>query len=422
MKLNSSKYNQHWHDKKLSDLGEFSRGKSRHRPRNDPALFSDGSIPLIQTGEIREAALFVSSHSECYNELGLSQSKLWPKGTLCITIAANIAETAILEYPMCFPDSVVGFQSNDEESSELFLHYVFSFIRRSIQNSVQGSIQDNINIDYLTSFEFKIPHKRYQDDIVRVLANLDRKIALNDKINAELKGRAKLIYDYWFIQFDFPNENGKPYKSSGGKMVRCDQLKRDIPEGWETVQLGNMVRTVLGGTPASDIAEYWNDGAIPWLSSGEVSEFPVVSSNDFVTEKGIQKSAAQLLPRGTTVISIVRHLRVSFLAIEAATNQSVVGVCENETMKSPFLCLMLQRNIPRLMTLRTGAQQPHINKEEVDRVKFAKPPAKTLEKFYSIARPYFELIESNAIQNQELANLRNWLLPMLMNGQVTVGE
>ena len=140
MQLNASKFNEYWQDKSLNELGDFQRGKSRHRPRNDLALFVDGKHPLIQTGEIKEANLFVAKHSATYNDFGLAQSKLWPKNTLCITIAANIAETALLAYPMCFPDSVVGFNAYPRESSELFMHYVFTYIRRAIQNSATGSI------------------------------------------------------------------------------------------------------------------------------------------------------------------------------------------------------------------------------------------------------------------------------------------
>src|SRR5690625_678728 len=103
MIFNNSKFNNHWPTKTLSQLGTFKRGKSKHRPRNDKKLFENGNIPLIQTGEVREANLFIRTHSANYNEFGLAQSKLWPKGTLCITIAANIAETSILGYEMCFP-------------------------------------------------------------------------------------------------------------------------------------------------------------------------------------------------------------------------------------------------------------------------------------------------------------------------------
>ena len=166
MIYNDTKYNKNWEIKKLSQLGEFARGKSKHRPRNDKKLFEGGGYPLIQTGDIKESNLFVKKHSVEYNDFGLNQSKLWESGTLCITIAANIAETAVLKYPMCFPDSVVGFNAYENESSSLFMHYVFTYIKQAIQKSASGSIQDNINLEYLSSLEFRIPSKEYQDKIV----------------------------------------------------------------------------------------------------------------------------------------------------------------------------------------------------------------------------------------------------------------
>lgn len=186
MIYNEGTYNKSWETLKLSDLGDFSRGVSKHRPRNDSRLFEGGGYPLVQTGDIKAANLYILNHEQEYGEFGLAQSKLWDEGTLCITIAANIAETAILGYPMCFPDSVVGFKADREKSSELFMYYVFEYIRDSIQNSASGSIQDNINIDYLTSLEFKIPSKCYQDKIVKILSGIDKKIINNKRINDNL--------------------------------------------------------------------------------------------------------------------------------------------------------------------------------------------------------------------------------------------
>ena len=186
MIYNESKYNTSWETQKLSDLGVFSRGVSKHRPRNDPRLFTGGGYPLVQTGEIKEANLFITKHTQEYGEFGLQQSRLWDAGTLCITIAANIAETAILSYPMCFPDSGVGFQANKAVSSEMFMYYVFDYIRTAIQGAATGSAQDNINIEYLTSLEFKIPCKEYQDKIVGIISLLDRMILKNEQINDNL--------------------------------------------------------------------------------------------------------------------------------------------------------------------------------------------------------------------------------------------
>ncbi|ADE31144.1 restriction endonuclease subunit S [Streptococcus suis] len=120
-----------WQIKSLSELGRFSRGKSKHRPRNDKKLFTNGTYPLIQTGDIKNSNLYVTKNSDYYNEFGLSQSKLWKQGTLCITIAANIAETAILSHPMCFPASVLlVLIAHKNESSELFVYYVFEFNKK----------------------------------------------------------------------------------------------------------------------------------------------------------------------------------------------------------------------------------------------------------------------------------------------------
>lgn len=187
MIYNESKYNCNWETKKLSQLGDFSRGRSKHRPRNDPKLFEGGGFPLVQTGEIKDANMYITSHSQEYGEFGLKQSKLWDAETLCITIAANIAETALLSYPMCFPDSVVGFRANKNISSEKFIYYVFDYIKHAIQVAASGSIQDNINIEYLTSLDFKIPCKSLQDKIVQLLFSLDNKIIVNQKINDNLE-------------------------------------------------------------------------------------------------------------------------------------------------------------------------------------------------------------------------------------------
>ena len=116
MIFNNTNFNNKWGIYELSSLGSFSRGKSKHRPRNDEKLFDNGVYPLIQTGDVKKSNLYINNNSSYYNDFGLSQSKIWDKGTLCITIAANIAETSILSYPMCFPDSIVGFSADKEKT------------------------------------------------------------------------------------------------------------------------------------------------------------------------------------------------------------------------------------------------------------------------------------------------------------------
>jgi type I restriction enzyme S subunit len=268
----------------------------------------------------------------------------------------------------------------------------------------------------------------------KLISVINKKIELNNRINKELEGMAKLLYDYWFVQFDFPISEeqanamdkpelkGKPYKSSGGPMVYNEQLKREVPEGWGVKNLGSIVNTELGGTPSTKKKEYWERGEFNWLNSGEIANFPIITSELSITEEAINNSATKLMPKGTVALSITRHIRPSILAIDACANQSVVGVYETESIKSSFLYPLIKNEVPRYMSLRTGAQQPHINKQTVDHTIVLLPGNDVLKSYYKLADSLYKNVVNNAFQNQQLIELRDWLLPMLMNGQVRVSS
>ncbi|WP_072062345.1 restriction endonuclease subunit S [Serratia marcescens] len=287
-------------------------------------------------------------------------------------------------------------------------------------NTLTGATVDRLSISEFPNFPIRIPPLEEQKKVADLLGSIDKKIALNNRINAELEAMAKTLYDYWFVQFDFPDTNGKPYKTSGGKMEYNATLKREIPAGWSVTKIGSITKTILGGTPSTEIDDYWKNANIPWLSSAETASFPVVSSEQMITSSGIENSAATLLSKGTVVISIVRYIRPSILGIDAATNQSVVGIRESDIYKSSFIYPYFCSEVPRLMGLRTGAQQPHINKGVIDESPIVLPPSSTLVEYYKLANSVFDKIMALAFQNHELVKLRDWLLPLLMNGQVTI--
>lgn len=148
----------------VSELGALGRGISKHRPRNDPKLLG-GEYPLVQTGDVANAGLYITSYNSTYSELGLRQSKLWKKGTLCITIAANIAKTFILEFDACFPDSIVGFILN-EKTNNIFIHYWFSFFQSILESQAPESAQKNIILKILSELKVIMPKKEKQDDFI----------------------------------------------------------------------------------------------------------------------------------------------------------------------------------------------------------------------------------------------------------------
>jgi type I restriction enzyme S subunit len=428
MIFNNSKFNSHWPTKALNELGTFNRGKSKHRPRNDIKLFMNGNIPLIQTGNVKQANIFIKTHSNNYNQFGLAQSKLWAKGTLCITIAANIAETSMLDYDMCFPDSIVGFNAFPDECSETFMHYIFTYIRAGIQSRIQGSIQDNINIEYLTNLKFKIPVKEERKQIENLLFSLDAKIEINNKINQELEAMAKTLYDYWFVQFDFPDKNGKPYKSSGGNMVFNEELKREIPEGWEDGTFETISTITGGSTPSKAVIEnFTKENNISWITPKDLSQNKgkkfITRGEWDVSNLGIKNASLKIMPKGTVLLS--SRAPIGYLAIsrqEVTTNQGFKSFVLKENYSSEFIYYSVKNQIPKIEAYSSGSTFKEVSSSTLKTIKISIPNQGVLKEYYTISKPIFKKQNLLELENQKLSELRDWLLPMLMNGQVTVGS
>lgn len=175
--------------KPLSELGSLDRGRSKHRPRNDPRLLG-GPYPLIQTGEVSNAGLYITGYQNTYSELGLKQSKMWKAGTLCITIAANIAQTAILTFDACFPDSVVGFIPTDEINI-IYMHYWFSFFQKILDEQAPQVAQKNINLKILSELQVAIPSIEEQSDFAAFVEQVDKsKFAVQQALD-----KAQLLFD-----------------------------------------------------------------------------------------------------------------------------------------------------------------------------------------------------------------------------------
>jgi type I restriction enzyme S subunit len=408
----------------IRDIGKVSMCKRVLKEET----FEDEEIPFYKISTFGgKADTFISrKHYQEYRD-----KYSFPKvGEILISAAGTIGKTVIYNgEDGYFQDSNIVWVENDE--TKVRNDYLYYFFQTKPWFTTHGSTITRIYNDNLRSIKLNVPDSLFeQQKIASVLSALDSKIELNNRINAELEAMAKTLYDYWFVQFDFPfdfaqgkpNANGKPYKSSGGKMVWNEELKREIPEGWEVKKIGKILKTSLGGTPSTKVKEYWENGKISWLNSGEIANFPIIDSELKITEAAIKNSATNLLPKGSVMLSITRHLRPSILGIDACANQSVVGIFEKGDIKCYFLYPYLQNEIPRLMEMRSGAQQPHINKEIVDESFILLPNDETdiLKNYNTKISHFYDSIINKAFQNQKLTELRDWLLPMLMNGQVKV--
>ena len=375
MIYNESKYNKDWNENKLSDLGVFSRGKSKHRPRNDERLFAGGKYPFIQTGDIKEANLYIKNHTQEYGEFGLKQSKLWNKGTLCITIAANIAETAILSYPACFPDSVVGFNAYESQSSEIFMYYIFEYIKASIQNAASGSIQDNINIDYLTTLNFKIPEKNYQDMIVALLGAIDKKIISNNDINDNLEQQMHLIFEDMMA------------KATNNKIKG------------EFIVAKSLTQVITGKEDANFS-----------VSNGKYKFFTCSNTPLHCDEYAFNSSSVLIAGNGDFN---VKHYSGKFNAYQ----RTYVLSPQKEYYAILYLAALYRIN--SFKTGSSGSIVKFITKSDVENIPVFMPhDSKYLDELNKLVI----MQEQNMLENELLVQLRDWLLPMLMNGQASISD
>ena len=200
-KLRFQGFSDAWEQHKLISLGNLSRGKSKHRPRNDPKLYG-GKYPFVQTGDVAKAGLFLDSYQQTYNESGIQQSKLWAKGTLLITIAANIAETSILEIEAAFPDSIIGFNSNQVDT--IFIKNIIDNASNTLKSKVETSSQANLNLKKLSELNFLVPSLKEQNQIGILFKQVETIITLHQRKLDKLK-RLKQGY----LQQLFPKNDEK---------------------------------------------------------------------------------------------------------------------------------------------------------------------------------------------------------------------
>jgi len=315
---------------------------------------------------------------------------------------------------------------NYEEVNVNYLYYYFSqkHINLYINKLSSQSSQPNLNLDLLGNLKFEKKPIKTQESIAKVLSDLDAKIELNNRINRELEAMAKTLYDYWFVQFDFPNEQGKPYKSSGGKMVYNAELKREIPEGWEVKQINTKVKIGSGFPFNSD--DYSDTGKYKIITIKNVQEgYLETSSVDYVSFLPNNISDFCILKEGDILMSLTGNVgRMCFVDQSNLLLNQRVGklLGEKDFVTYAYFFFKRPENQKRLEKIAGGSSQANLSPIDAVKDKFPIPTAPVLNNFTQLVNPLLNQILIKNQENQHLAALRDWLLPMLMNGQVTVGD
>lgn len=375
-----------WQPKRLDQLGTVSRGRSRHRPRDATHLYG-GPHPFVQTGDVKHAGLYITDYTQTYSDAGLEQSKLWPAGTLCITIAANIADTAILGIDACFPDSVIGFNADPHQADARFVKYLFdATIKGRAQQFSQGATQDNLSQEKLLSLEFDVPKLEEQTRIADILSAYDDLIENNRRRMTLLEESARLLYREWFVRLRFPG-----YEHT--------RIASGVPEGWERV-------------PLEDALVLQRGFDLP-TQARQAGTVPIYGSTGIL---GYHDKAKAFAPGVVTGRSGTLG-EVQYVADDYWPLNTALWIKEFRRV-TPLFALFLLREMD-LRQYNGGASVPTLDRKSVHRIEILIPSNLLLRSFDEFAAGIFAQIKNLNAQNQKLRAARDLLLPRLISGELT---
>lgn len=289
--------------------------------------------------------------------------------------------------------------------------HVFEYVDKL---STRTGGQSGVDLDSLYKYPINLPDLPTQQKIASVLSALDAKIELNNRINAQLEAMAKTIYDYWFVQFDFPDANGKPYKTSGGKMVWNEELKRQIPEGWEDGELIDIANITMGQSPPGESYNEEGEGMIFFQGCTDFG-------NRFPTVRQFTTAPTRFAKEGDILLSVRAPVGTLNIAKEdCCIGRGLAALSSKDNCISYLFGVMI--NLKQIFDRRNGDGTTFgsITKDDLLSLKVVRPDKETLLKYNDIVNPVFQKQNKIELENQKLTELRDWLLPMLMNGQVKV--
>ena len=395
------------------------------------AEYSISGVPVVSVGEIRCGYIEIHDRTPMVSEetkRRLPQFVL-EEGDIVFGRKGGIDRNALVsrkEAGWFLGSDGIRLRLSDAIDS-IFVSYQFRSptVGKWLLGNSSGSIMPSLNEGVLGRLPLWLPDFVEQQKISAVLSALDAKIDLNDRINAELEALAKAIYDYWFVQFDFPEANGRPYKSSGGKMEYNATLKREIPAGWDVGSLDDLGKIVGGSTPSTDNPDHFGQSMIPWITPKDLSDHKghkfIERGNTDVSEVGKRSASLKMHPAGTVLMS--SRAPVGYLAIAlnpVTTNQGFKSFIPSKGYDTTFVYYTVARLMPAIIQQASGSTFMEISGGVLKDIHSVLPPQGTASAFCSLLESVMQRQKAAELENRQLTQLRDWILPMLMNGQVTI--
>ena len=387
-----------WKEYRLDDLMEIKYGK-------DHKHLADGTYPLYGSGGIMRYV----------------EKPLYDDESILIPRKGTLSNLFYLDQPFWSVDTMFYSKINKELVLPKYLFYTLKTFDLASLNV--GSAVPSLTTEVLNEVLVSIPPLPTQTAIAEILSSLDDKIELNNKINQELENLAQTLFKQWFIDFEFPNENGEPYKSSGGEMV--DSELGEIPKGWSFGTLSEILDVKGGTTPSTKETKYWN-GSINWTSPRDLSNLKsplLIDTEKKITELGLSKISSGLLPKGTLLLS--SRAPIGYLAItniETAINQGYIAINGKGGYSNIYILHWLKSNMDLVVERANGSTFLEISKSNFKQINCILPALNVLNSFTSQSHILFDQLRNNILENTELTTLRDTLLPKLISGELEVSK
>ncbi|KYD30552.1 restriction endonuclease subunit S [Parageobacillus toebii] len=321
----------------------------------------------------------------------------------------------------------IVFRAKEGITDSKFVYYLTispEFRNIAIKSMTGSSGRQRVQNDVLANTIINLPPLQEQKRIAHLLSVIDDKIELNNEMNKMLEEIAQAIFQRWFVDFEFPNENGEPYKSSGGKLVESELGM--IPEGWKVATIGDLGSVVGGGTPSKKREDYFTSNGIPWITPKDLSNNKnryIERGSIDITEEGLKNSSAKLLPKGTVLFS--SRAPIGYLAIaknDVTTNQGFKSVIPHKDIGTEFVFQVLKYNRELIESRASGTTFKEISGGELKKIPIVLPKIEVIKRYNEAVKSLGDLICNNEEEIKSLISIRDSLLPKLMSGEIRVPD
>lgn len=396
--------------------------------------FVPSGIPFIMASDLKNGKVDIHNCSFIRKSQADNLKKGFSKeGDVLLSHKATIGRTAIVsglntDYIILTPQVTYYRVKNLNKLNNLFLKYYFDFknFKQLFVTWAEsgGSTRAYLGIVAQQKLPIIIPPITEQRKICGIVSSIDEKIQLNQEMNRTLEAIGQAIFRHWFVHYEFPDENGQPYKSGGGEML--DSELGEIPMGWEIATISDLCSSITnGGTPKRKEPSYWENGSIPWFKTGELFDSPLIDSEEHITEEGLNNSSCKLWCPNTILIALYASPTVGRLGIlknYATSNQACSGLVAKKDVGYQYLFYTLLFKRGELNSIAVGSAQQNISQDIVKNTKTIIPSPNITIKFQELIEPLFEQRTLFIEESKSLSKIRDSLLPMLMSGKIRVVE